>query len=61
MQLMCDEYEQKLDRLKALDERVEELKQKQGELSLSGRELRMNNILYTMYIHVRCTMCIYYT
>ena len=33
---MCDEYEQKLDRLKALDEKVEELKQKQGEFNLSS-------------------------
>ena len=35
-QLMCDEYDQKLDRLKALDKKVEELKLKQGEFSLSG-------------------------
>ena len=36
LQLMCDEYEQKLDRLKALDKKIEELKQKQGEFNLSG-------------------------
>lgn len=36
LQLMCDEYEQKLDRQKALDKKVEELKQKQGEFNLSG-------------------------
>ena len=33
---MCDEYEQKLDRLNALDKKVEELKLKQGEFKLSG-------------------------
>ena len=33
---MCDEYEQKLDRLKALDKKVEELKLKKGEFGLSG-------------------------
>ena len=52
LQLMCDEYEQKLDRLKALDKKIEELKQKQGEFNLSGT-------VYTHYIafviHIRNT------
>ena len=42
---MCDEYEQKLDRLKALDKKVEELKMKKGEFGLSGRSLTV--ITYT--------------
>ena len=45
---MCDEYEQKLDRRKALDKKVEELKQQQGEFNLSGG---YNNI-HTQPIYV---------
>ena len=40
LQLMCDEYEQKLDRLKALQKKVEELKLQQGEFNLSGTAYR---------------------
>ena len=44
---MCDEYEQKLDRLKALDKKVEELKMKKGEFGLSGRSLTLQICIHT--------------
>ena len=53
---MCDEYEQKLDRLKALDKKVEELKLKQGEFNLSGTVRSITIIVYMMYT---CT-CIHH-
>ena len=37
IQLMYDEYEQKCERLNALEEKVNELKKKQGEFNLSGK------------------------
>ena len=37
IQLMYDEYEQKCERLIALEEKVNELKKKQGEFNLSGK------------------------
>ena len=34
---MCDEYEQKSERLKVLEEKVEELRKTQGRFNLSGK------------------------
>ena len=45
-QLMCDEYEQKLDRLETLNKKVEELKLKQGEFNLSGMHFTCTHYYY---------------
>lgn len=37
LQLMCDEYEQKTQRLLALQQKIEEVKRTHGEYAMSGQ------------------------
>lgn len=49
MQLMCDEYGEKTQRLRALQKRIEEVKKTYGEYAMSGRHLSLYSYPFILY------------